>query len=116
MKIATVLTIFVIAAAGSTAGSATAPPKPRLVVATTTPLVLKGSGFKTRESVRLVVTSGDVTARRLLRATMTGRFTATFVNFGVDRCNGGMTARAIGLRGSSAVAKLGAMPQCPPAP
>ena len=116
MKIATVLTIFVIAAAAVAVGSATTPPKPRLVVATTTPLALTGSGFKSRESVRLVVTAGGVTARRVLRATPAGRFTATFADIGVDRCNGGMTARAIGLRGSSAVAKVGAMPQCPPAP
>ena len=115
MKIVTLITICLLAAAGSTSGLAAKPP-PRLVLASTAPLVLKGSGFKPRESVRLVVASGAVTVRRALRASQIGRFNASFTGVTVDRCSGGMSARAIGGQGSSAVAKLGPMPLCPPAP
>ncbi|MGZ8782210.1 MAG: hypothetical protein ACXWZB_01790 [Gaiellaceae bacterium] len=116
MKIATLITICVVAAAGSTAGVAAKPPAPRLLVMKTAPLALKGSSFKPRELVRLVVISGAVTVRRTLRASATGTFSAAFANVAVDRCNGWMTARATGRQGSAAVAKVGPMPQCPPAP
>lgn len=114
MKIATLITICVVAAIGSTAGSAAKPP-PRLVTVSTAPLALKGTGFKARESVRLVVTAGMAKARRILRASATGGFNASFPTVSVDRCTGG-TVRAIGSQGSSAVTKLGPLAQCPPAP
>jgi hypothetical protein len=114
MRIVLFITICVLLGTSLAWGAAT-PSKPRLALSTA-PLTVKGNGFKPRESIRLSVVASARTVRRTVNASLSGRFTATFPSVTVDRCNGGVTARAVGRRGSTAVAKLGPMPQCPPLP
>ena len=64
------------------------------------PLMVKGTGFKSGETVTLRSTDSPVKTRRTVKASPTGSFV---VRMGVsaDRCNG-MTVVAIGSKGSRA--------------
>lgn len=93
-----------------------APARPALRVLDLEPLTVRGVRFEPRERVRLTVThTTGVTSGKYVRARWSGRFTAFFSTLEVDRCAGGLTARARGQLGSRATAKLPQL-QCPPSP
>jgi hypothetical protein len=77
-------------------------------VVTSSPLAVRGTGFKAHERVRVTATPGGV-RRVLTRAD--GRFTATY-STAVDRCTG-LSVVAVGVRGDRAALKL-PQPACPP--
>jgi hypothetical protein len=77
-------------------------------IVTLSPLVVRGTGFKSRERVRVTATPGGV---RHVVSTAGGAFRATFVT-PVDRCMG-ITVAAVGARGDRAAIKL-PQPACPP--
>ena len=107
-----VLLALVVAAAaiGSALGSASKPP--RLRVLDRAPLRLAGTGFTKRERIRLTVSAGAVW-HRTIRASSTGRFSTAFAAVAVDRCTG-VVAIARGAAGDMASAKV--MPMaCAPA-
>ena len=74
--------------------------KARLMPVGLAPLMVKGSGFKSGETVTLVSTESPVKTRRSVKASAAGTFV---VRMGVsaDRCNG-MTVVATGSEGSRA--------------
>jgi hypothetical protein len=72
------------------------------------PLVVRGTGFKPHERVRVTAAPGGV--RRVV-SRANGRFTATFAA-SVDRCVG-LSVVAEGTRGDRAALKL-PQPACPP--
>jgi hypothetical protein len=78
------------------------------------PVTLAGSRFVAAEAVRVTVTAQGSTERRSVRATSRGTFVVRFETLSVDRCNGGLTARALGARGSFASTKVLPLPLCPP--
>jgi hypothetical protein len=112
---ALVAAVAVVSAAltGSAGGSSERAASLRL--ADTTPLTVDGARFLARESVALRATVDGARYTRRVRATQTGRFTATFAAITVaDRCSSDVLVRAIGAKGSEAGLELGPQPQCPP--
>jgi hypothetical protein len=80
----------------------------------TTPLTVAGARFLARESVVVRATLDGERLTRRTRASRAGTFTVSFSGVAVDRCNSDLFVRAIGTRGSEAVAKVGPQPQCAP--
>ena len=80
----------------------------RVRIVTLSPLVVRGTGFKSRERIRVTATQGGV---RHVVSTARGGFRATFAA-PVDRCMG-LTVAAFGARGDHAALKL-PQPACPP--
>jgi len=78
-------------------------------VVTMSPLVVRGTGFKAHERVRVTAAPGGV---RRVRSRANGHFTASFPG-SVDRCVG-LSVVATGTRGDQAALKL-PQPACPPA-
>lgn len=69
------------------------------------PVKLRGLSFKAGERVRVTVANGDETAKRIVRAGMTGSFTVTFTTMpATDPCTP-LDAAAVGSRGSAAFFK-----------
>jgi hypothetical protein len=116
MRIVLIITMCtsLLVLAGS--GSAAKPKAPKLAVVSYAPVVVKGSGFGSRERIRVLVDFQGRTTRQALRASARGAFSATFPGLQIDRCDGGVVARAIGAQGNTAVAKIGPLPQCAPRP
>jgi len=111
-SLVTVLLALVVAAVaiGSALGSASKPPKLRVL--DRAPLRLAGTGFRKQERIRLTVSAG-ATWRKTIRASSTGGFSTSFADVAVDRCMG-VVAIARGATGDMASAKV--MPMaCPPA-
>jgi hypothetical protein len=77
-----------------------------------TPLTVSGTGFKSNERVRLVVTVGGRDYAGAAKATASGSFSFRFAGVRPDRC-AAISVRAVGLRGSKATAKFQA-PECSP--
>jgi hypothetical protein len=103
--IALVLAVLSPAAAGSTS-------KARVSIATQNPFVVVGSGFHSRERVRVTVRADAAIAKTVV-ATLRGTFRVTFSDVQrQDRCSG-LLVRAVGSRGTLAVAKL-PQPMCMP--
>lgn len=76
-----------------------------LELESTTPLVVSGTGFGSREPVLLTYTGADLTRRVLgVRAKRNGAFRATFA-IGPGSC-AAFTVRAAGVRGSRAVLQV----------
>jgi hypothetical protein len=101
-----VLAVVCAVAVPSLAGGAS---RARVRIVTLSPLVVRGSGFKARERIRVTATPGGV---RHVVSTAGGRFRATFAA-PVDRCLG-LSVAAVGARGDRAALKL-PQPACPPA-
>jgi hypothetical protein len=78
-------------------------------IVTRSPLVVRGTGFKHHERVRVTATPGGL--RRVV-SSATGTFRATFTT-PVDRCVG-LSVAAMGAGGDHAALKL-PQPACPPA-
>lgn len=67
-----VLLVAVAALLGSTASAAT---RPRVAIDGVSPLVVVGSGFGDRSSVRVVVSAGDLRLVKAVRSSARGAFT-----------------------------------------
>jgi hypothetical protein len=107
LSLALLVAVCVIATA-----DAKTPPKLRL--ADTQPVVVRGTGFKALE--RVTVTSVVEGARhvRVVRSTRTGGFVATFSTIvRLDPCNSSFRAFATGARGDKASLTVGQR-ACPP--
>jgi hypothetical protein len=103
--------LAVVAAAGAGAGMTADQRSPALRVVDRQPLVLRGTGFRPSEQVRLTVSAGEDSATRRLRAGARGAFSTSFARMALHRCDD-LFASAVGESGSRA--KLKAQPQCPP--
>ena len=102
--------IAAVAAVG--AGSSTA--RATLRVSGKDPIIVQGSHFRPRESVRVTITFTGTRKARTIHAGRTGVFAASFdVPLPFDPCTDSLLATAKGSSGDSAQAKL---PQraCPP--
>lgn len=88
---------------------------PKLVLVDSSPLTVRGVGFKATERVTVTVTaSGSLGSRRLLtRASEVGRFRVRFAPF-PRVCGTPTIVRAVGQRGSRASLVLEAAPCVPP--
>jgi len=111
--VACLLTLVSIAVAVAAPDGTTSGPALRVV--NLGPLRLDGERFRRRERVEVTVSLEHGTLRRTVRARRSGRFAARFQQVSIDRCSSGLTARAVGRRGSRASAKLPKR-QCPPGP
>jgi hypothetical protein len=85
---------------------------PRLELTSRTPAVVRGSGFKPRTRVRLMLTAGTTLIRHP-RANAQGSFTTTFSGVVIDRCTS-FTASAVVNNHVVAVLRP-AKPECAPA-
>jgi hypothetical protein len=98
------------------AGVATAAPRKPLLklVSTSDPMIVKGTGFKVKEKVRVTLTvpSPKTTLKRNVVATRTGSFKAVMGLVQTGRC--GFNLRAVGSRGSVATLKSPPLPACMP--
>jgi len=88
------LAALVLAGAGLSAANA-----PRVRIASSAPLALRGERFYAREKVRLVVAVGTDTVRRTVVTTAAGSFTAVFAKLRLDRCSKRLKVAAVGARG-----------------
>ena len=105
-----VLSLAVFALLPAASGTARPTASPALRVPDTTPFVVRGNGFKSREQVRVVA---QVQGRRVktVRTAATGVFTVRFA-VSVQPCTG-YIVRATGSKGSRAY--LRHLPSCAPA-
>jgi hypothetical protein len=101
-------TLALAASAGATRNG----PRPVLRLTDAQPVELSGQRFRAAERVRVTVVTGATTRSRLVRAGRAGAFVATFAELSADRCDG-LSAVAVGGRGSRAVFKLVPL-GCPP--
>jgi len=98
------------------AGVASAATRPALrLVSANDPMVVKGTGFRAKEHVRVTVkiTSPAATWRRTATATRRGQFQATIGLVQLGRC-GAFTVTAAGSKGSKATLKHPPLPGCMP--
>jgi hypothetical protein len=103
MRVVAVTALAVLVAA--TAASARTQSRPSLRIArSTSSLVVRGTGFYARESVRVTVTAGASRAKTV-RTSSTGRFAADFGTAFVDPCDA-ILIRAAGRRGDRALLKI----------
>jgi hypothetical protein len=86
--------------------------RPALRVTSLAPLRVVGTRFVARERVRVTATVDTARSSRLVRASSTGTFAATFADLTADRCVA-YVVRAVGASGDVAVVK--ARPLCAPA-
>lgn len=92
-------------AAVPTAGGAAVVTKPSLRATSTSPVTLRGVGFKADERVRVTARIDGARLLRIVRATRTGTFTVVFTGTSPrNPCT--MEAFASGSAGSRAVLKL----------
>ena len=97
-------------------GIASAATRPALrLVSANDPMIVKGTGFKAKERVRVTVTvaSPASTWRRTVVATKRGTFQATIGLVQLGRC-GGFNVRAVGSKGSATALKHAPLPGCMP--
>jgi len=100
-----IIAALMIIAALPVAGSAAVATKPSLRAASTSPLTLRGAGFKAVERVRVTARVDGARLVRIVRATRTGTFTVVFTGVSPrDPCT--MDGFAAGAAGSRAVLKL----------
>jgi hypothetical protein len=103
--------VVVAATVGVAAGDA-GDRKASIAVAAQAPLSIRGAGFEGRERVRVTVRA-RTTATRVVRASTTGAWRASFAGIVADRCSTVRIA-ARGGSGSTATLKLLPAPACPP--
>ena len=99
--------LFTSSAATERPGAAT------LALVDSSPLRFAGRHFAPGERVTVRVSMGGIRRTRHVTAGARGRFRVTFRRLALDRCGGGLTARATGSEGNRATYKR-AQPQCPP--
>jgi hypothetical protein len=108
--------LAILIAALMLAGVASAATRPALkLVSANDPMIVKGTGFRAKERVRVTVTitSPAATWRRVATATRRGTFQATIGLVPLGRC-GGFNVSATGSKGSQAVLKHPPLPGCMP--
>jgi hypothetical protein len=110
--LATAASALTLAAASGADGAATRTGTLRL--ADTNPLTVTGARFLARERVVVRATLDGERLIRRARASAAGRFTTTFTDHAVHRCSWELHVSATGSRGTEAVLKVAAQPQCPP--
>ena len=94
------------------AGAASAAPRPTLLLASSRPVVVQGTGFRAHERIRVVASSAGEIWRRTVVATRKGSFSAVIGDMPLGRC--GLGVRAMGSRGSIATLKRPPLPACMP--
>jgi len=108
---ATASLLAVVAAAFAGVAMTAEQRSPALRLVDRQPLVVRGTGFRPSERVRVTVAADGDGATRRLRAGARGGFSANFTPMTLHRCDA-LFASAVGDSGSRA--KLKAQPQCPP--
>ena len=108
MKIALVLTALVFSLPGQNSAAATH--ATLRLVDDTTPVKLRGTGFQSREHVRVVIVAGSTRTVKRVVATAVGRFTVRVAG-DVNAC-AGFSATAVGSKGTRASLKR-APGECP---
>ena len=88
------------------------PAPPRLRIADSAPLAIRGVGFGAHEKVRLTVTLGATTQLRKLYTDRQGTFFARFADLKYDRCHGALKVAAVGARGHTSSFELQPL-ECP---
>jgi hypothetical protein len=107
LSLALLLAVCAVATA-----DAKAPPKLRL--ADTQPVVIRGIGFKALERVTVTTVVDGARHVRLVRSTRAGGFVATFATIAqLDPCGSSFRAYAMGARGDKASLTVGQR-ACPP--
>ena len=93
-----------------TAGAVSAP---KLTLVTKAPLVVRGTGFTPSERVTVTAMTLSGARRVVVRATLSGRFSATIrvVN---QPCGRAFAVRAVGGTGGAATQRIAAAPCVPP--
>jgi hypothetical protein len=95
----------VLCSATALVQTSTAAQRPVLrLVDDTVPASLRGSGFASREHVRIVIVAGGERSVRRTVATRLGRFVLRLTSVDVEAC-AGFSARAVGSDGSRASLK-----------
>ena len=103
-----------VALAGASGADGVSTRTGTLRLADTNPLTVTGARFLARERVVVRATLDGSRLIRRARASAAGRFTTTFTGHAVHRCSWELDVSATGSRGTEAVLKLRAQPQCPP--
>lgn len=106
ITIALALTLMAVGAGGSSTSK-----RPVLKLAQNAPLLVKATGFKSAEQVRVRLIAPKPAAKRV-SATATGTFAVTFQDVSIDRCSS-LSIVAVGARGSRASLKRADV-ECPP--
>jgi hypothetical protein len=107
--------LAVVLASLTVVAAASAATRPTLkLVSENDPMIVKGTGFRAQERVRVTVTvkTPAATWRRTVVATRRGAFNATIGLVQTGRC--GFNVRATGSRGSVATLKTPPLPACMP--
>jgi hypothetical protein len=107
------LLLAVGAAAFAGLGSARTAQTAQLRLLALNPLTVAGSGFRSREPVRVTATSADRSQTVRLTVTPTGSFRVAFREIAPTRC-GLLRVVAVGRSGSTAVLKRPPLPACMP--
>jgi hypothetical protein len=110
---AAVIAALLLGATTLPAVAATPTTRPTLRLAGIHPLLVRGTHFRTRERVRIVVDSAGQRLVRRTTATPAGAFTVSFGSVAMSRCEG-ISAYAVGARGSVAEVKQPPPPECAP--
>src|SRR4051794_33468324 len=100
---------------GTSTAAATVAAEPTLSVVGQRPLALRGSGFKSRELVRVTVAANTSRAVKRVRAGSRGGFSVTLPNFVYKPCGALLVARGVGANGSTATLRV-LVRECPPPP
>jgi hypothetical protein len=105
------LALLVAVSVIATADAKTAP---KLRLAGTQPVVVRGTGFKTVERITVTTVVDGSRHVRVVRSTRSGGFVATFTTIArLDPCSSSFRAYATGARGDKASLTVGQR-ACPP--
>jgi uncharacterized NAD(P)/FAD-binding protein YdhS len=105
---------LVAAAAGTGATAQGVATKPALRIASTSPIVVRGTHFRALERVRVTLAGDAGRQSQTTRASRVGAFVVRFAsNLPFDPCTGTLTVRALGTAGDKASATVGQR-ECPP--
>jgi len=86
--------------------AAGAPPRHAVLqLKSTSPVIVRGSGFGAAEQVTLTLSAGRVGDTTTVGAKRNGSFTARFAHVRLDRCTE-FAVRAVGRRGSRAILQV----------
>jgi hypothetical protein len=107
------LSLAVAALGGASVAAEAGKRAPKLQLAGTAPVKVRGLGFAAGERVRVTVVSDGTRKAKRVVATRLGLFQVGFPRVPFDRCNG-FVAFAVGSEGSRTALKL-PLAECPPA-
>jgi hypothetical protein len=105
------LALLVAVCAIATADAKTAP---KLRLADTQPVVVRGTGFRALERIKVTTVVNETRHVRVVHSTGTGGFVATFTTIArLDPCSSSFRAYATGAQGDKASLTVGQR-ACPP--